>query len=233
MPLLTPYNYYEWKSKMTIYLKRLGLYRVTMGFKIEPSLLVEKPKWHNKCDEAYGTLCMAISPDFLFHVESSTTPNNVCTTLEGLFRKQDELRGHQLENELIGLYPCNFDTIQDFFTTLKALRLQLEECGIEKKDSQLILSILSKFGPTYFVLVSTFYATKSALGNNYIMSSLDEFANELTKERDNLIHMGTIKPSKSHALTANQAQENKDGLPSKKRNKSTKQKRIKKRSFLL
>ena len=88
---------------MTIYLKKLGLYRVTMGFEIEPTLLVEKAKWHNKCNEAYGTLCMAISQALLFHVESSTSPNNVWKTLEGFFGKQDELRGHQLENELIGL----------------------------------------------------------------------------------------------------------------------------------
>lgn len=36
------------------------------------------------------------------------------------------------------------------------------------------------------------------------MPSLDEFANELTKEQDKLIHMGTIKSSMSHALTTNQ-----------------------------
>ena len=67
-----------------------------MGLEFEPTLLVENPKWHNKCDEAYGTLCMAISLELLFNVESSTTPNNVWTTLEGLFGKQDELRDHQL-----------------------------------------------------------------------------------------------------------------------------------------
>ena len=66
---------------------------------------------------------MAISPDLLFHMESTTTPNNVWKTLDRLFGEQDELRGHQLENELIGLNPCNFDTIQYFFTMLKGLRL--------------------------------------------------------------------------------------------------------------
>lgn len=35
VPLLTPYNYFEWKSKMIIYLKRHGYYRVTMGLEIE------------------------------------------------------------------------------------------------------------------------------------------------------------------------------------------------------
>lgn len=92
------------------------------------------------------------------------------------------MRGHQLENELIELKPCNFDNLEDFFTKLNALRLQLKECKIKKKDSQLILSILSKLGPTYSMFVSTFYAMKSALGNDYTMPSLDQFANKLTKE---------------------------------------------------
>lgn len=125
---------------------------------------------------------MFVSSDLLFHVESATTPNDVWTTLEGLFGKQDELRGHQLENELIGINPCNFDTIQNFFTKLKAVRLQLKACGIDKKDSQLILSILSKLGPNYSVFVSTFYATKSVLGTSFKMPSLDDFAKELTQE---------------------------------------------------
>lgn len=178
--ILTPYNYFEWKSKMIIYLKRHGYYRVIMGLEIEPQDATEKIKWFNKCDEAFGTLCMSVSLDLLFHIESATTPNEVWTKLETLFGKQDELRGHQLENELIGLSPTNFDTIQDFFTKLKSIRLQLKQCGIEKEDKQLILSILSKLGPNYSVFVSTFYATKSALGSNYKMPSLDEFAAELT-----------------------------------------------------
>lgn len=87
IPLLTHYNYNEWKSKMKIYLKKLGLCGVIMGLEFEPKLLVEKPKWHNKINESYCTFCMAISPKLLFHVELSTTPNNVWTTLEGLFGK--------------------------------------------------------------------------------------------------------------------------------------------------
>ena len=210
--VLTPYNYFEWKSKIKIYLKRHGYYRVTMGLETEPQDDTEKIKWFNKCDEAFGTLCMSVSPDLLFHIESATTPNEVWTKLETLFGKQDELRGHQLENELIGLSPTNFDTIQDFFTKLKSIRLQLKQCGIEKEDKQLILSILSKLGPNYSVFVSTFYATKSALGSNYKMPSLDEFSVELAQEQDKLVHMGTIKPSKSHALVANQGTKEQKGF---------------------
>ena len=109
-----------------------------------------------------------------------------------------------LENELISLSPSNFNTIQDLFTKLKSLRLQLKQCGIEKQDEQLILSILSKLSLEYFVFVSTFYATKGALGTQFTMPSLDDFAVNLTREQDKLIQMGTLKSSKSHALAANQ-----------------------------
>ena len=109
-----------------------------------------------------------------------------------------------LENELISLSPCNFNTIRDFFTKLKSLRQQLKQCGIEKKDEQLILSILSKLSSKYSMFVSTFYATKGALGTQFTMPSLDDFVVNLTQEQDKLIQMGTLKSSKSHALAANQ-----------------------------
>jgi hypothetical protein len=48
-------------------------------------------------DEAFETNCSLISPDLLFHIYSCKTPNEVWTTLEGLFGKHDEMRGHMLE----------------------------------------------------------------------------------------------------------------------------------------
>ena len=58
---LTSFNYYEWKSKIEILLHNKGLYRVTMAFKIEPNVVVEKARWHNKKDEAYGLICLSLS----------------------------------------------------------------------------------------------------------------------------------------------------------------------------
>ena len=63
-------------------------------------------------DEAYGLLCLSISPDLLFHLYGLTTPNKVWTKLESLFGVQDEIRAHQLENELFSLSPRNFDSIE-------------------------------------------------------------------------------------------------------------------------
>lgn len=116
----------------------------------------------------------------LFHIESLDTPNKIWTELETLFGTQDSIRGHMLENELISLSPGHFNTIQDFFTKLKSLRLQLKECGIEKKDEQMILSVFSELSSKYFMFFSTFYATKGALGTQFTMQSLDDFGVNLT-----------------------------------------------------
>ena len=68
-----------------------------------------------------------------------------------LFGKTDEMRGHQIENELISLSPSSFKSLQLYFTKFKALVLQLKQCGIEKKEEQLVLTILSNIGPKYSV----------------------------------------------------------------------------------
>ena len=105
-----------------------------MGTEVEPNSTVEKDKYFNKLDEAYGLLCLSISREFFFHLDCLTSPKEVWEKLESLFGKTDELRGRQLENELISLSPAHYDTIQDFFTKFKSLVLQLKQCGIEKKE---------------------------------------------------------------------------------------------------
>jgi hypothetical protein len=69
--------------------------------------------------------------------------------LEGLFGKQDEMRGHMMEAELLTLDPKIFDNIQDFFTKFKDLLSQLKACGVDKskEEKQMVLTILSKIGP--------------------------------------------------------------------------------------
>ena len=109
--ILTPFNLFNWKAEMVIQLRDKGLYRVTMGTEVEPNSAVEKAKYFNRLDEAFGLLCLSISRELLFHIDSLTTPNEVWVKLETLFGKTDELRGHQLENELIILSPTHFHTI--------------------------------------------------------------------------------------------------------------------------
>ena len=158
--ILTPFNFFEWKVEMEILLREKGLYKVTMAIEAEPNAAAEKIKWHNRRDEAYGLLCLSISRDLLFHLDGLTSPNEVWEKLADLLGKTDEMRGHQIENELISLSPNSFESLQLYFSKFKALVLQLKQCGIKKKDDQLILYILSKLVPNYLVFVSTFYATK-------------------------------------------------------------------------
>ena len=75
-----------------------------MALENEPNAIVEKPKWHNKLDEAYGFIFLSISLDLIFYLYGLTTPNQVWTKLESLFRVQYELRVHHLE---IGLFSTN------------------------------------------------------------------------------------------------------------------------------
>ena len=129
------------------------------------------------------------------------SPNEVWEKLEEIFGKLDEMRGHQLENELISFSPNSFESLQLYFSKFKALVLQLKKCGIEKKEEQLVLAILLKLGPEYSVFVSTFHATKLTV-RSWKMPKLAEFMESLTQEQDKMVMMGTIKPSKYQALVA-------------------------------
>jgi hypothetical protein len=102
----------------------------------EPTSIIEKPKYFNRMDEALGLICMSIFPELLFHIEYCTTSNEVWTTLEGLYGKHDEMRGHMLEIDLKSLCLSIFENIQDFFTKFKYLLLQLKGCGINKSKKE-------------------------------------------------------------------------------------------------
>ena len=111
------------------------------------------------------------------------------------------MRGHQIKNELISLSPSSFESLQLYFSNFKALVLQLKQRGIEKKEEQLVFTILSKLGTDYLVFVSTFHATK-LIAQYWKMPKLADFMESLTQEQDKLVMMGTIKPSKDQDLVA-------------------------------
>ena len=71
--ILTPFNFFEWKD--------------------------EKINWHNRRYGANGLLCLSISRDLLFHLDSLTYPNEEWDNIEYIFGKIDDMRGHQIENE--------------------------------------------------------------------------------------------------------------------------------------
>jgi hypothetical protein len=133
-----------------------------MNTDTDPTSAIEKSKYLNRMDEALGTICSLISPDLLFHISSCKTPNEAWKNLEGIFGKQDEMRGHILEVYLLTLDQKSFENIQDFFTKFKDLLSQLKACKVDKsvEEKQMVLTILSKIGPELFVFLSTFHTVR-------------------------------------------------------------------------
>ena len=106
--ILTPFNLFEWKANMDILLRDKSLYIFTMATNIYPNAAAKKIKWKNRRDETYGLLCLSISRDLLFHLDSLTSPSEVWEKLEEIFGKTNQMRGHQIKNELISLNPSRF-----------------------------------------------------------------------------------------------------------------------------
>ena len=92
MELLTPLNYHQWKEDMEMQLRSKRLFRHTMETEAEPIHYVDKEKYWNRLDEAYGCLCLSIPRDLLFYVNGLQTHKQVWDNLASLFDKQDDLR---------------------------------------------------------------------------------------------------------------------------------------------
>ena len=73
--ILNPFNFFEWKVEMEIFLREKGIYRVTMATEVDPNASAEKIKWNNMRDEAYGLLCLSISRYLVFHLNGLTSSN--------------------------------------------------------------------------------------------------------------------------------------------------------------
>jgi hypothetical protein len=84
-----------------------------------------------------------------------------------VFGKQNIIRAQQLENQVLTLSPSDFYFIEDYLSKFKTLIYLCEECNIKMDEECCIYLILSKLGSAYYVFVSTFYATKEALGTTY------------------------------------------------------------------
>ena len=86
---------------MQVSLRKLDLFRMTMGREIEPHHPAKKNEFLNQLDEAFGFTCSHISQDLLFHLEGLRTPKEAWEKIESLFGKQDELRGNLLDSSLL------------------------------------------------------------------------------------------------------------------------------------
>lgn len=131
---------------------------------------------------------MSISPDLRFHIAELDTPDEAMKQITKVFGIKNEIRAHQLENELLTLDPNNFSCIEDFFSKFKTLIYLLEGVKVKKEDSNLIYSILTNLGPAYSVFVSTFHSTRKAFifqGTDYKPPSFDSFCDSLIREKKN------------------------------------------------
>ena len=61
--ILKPFNYVDWREDMQVSLRNKGLFRIIMGREVEPHHPVEKNKFLNRLDEAFGFLCTHISKE--------------------------------------------------------------------------------------------------------------------------------------------------------------------------
>ena len=89
LPLLSPFtSYSEWKLKMISYLKRQGLYEISIGSSEES--YEDTSDWLNDCDRAIGAICLAISPSMRYLIDSIEYPKDLWTTLDKVFGKNNE-----------------------------------------------------------------------------------------------------------------------------------------------
>ena len=155
---------------------------------------------------------MSISPNLRFYIAELDTPNEAMKQLTNSFGIKNEIRAHQLENELLRLDPNNFSSIEDFWSKFKTQRLLLEGVKVNKEDGSLIYSILTKLGLAYSVFVSTFHSTREAFiyqGQDYKSPSFDAFCDSSVREQEKLLHLGLLNLANSSKETlATQRQSN-------------------------
>ena len=99
---------------MQVAFRNIGQFRMTMGIETEPQQYVEKNKFLNWHDEAFDFMCTLISQDLLFHLEGLRNLKEAWDKIESLFGKQEELRGHILENELIDVHPSSSNLFNNY-----------------------------------------------------------------------------------------------------------------------
>ena len=89
VPLLSPFtSYSEWKLKIISYLKRKGLYEISIG--VGEESYEEPSDWLNDCDREIGAICLAISPCMCYLIDSVYYPKDLWTALDRVLRNDNE-----------------------------------------------------------------------------------------------------------------------------------------------
>jgi hypothetical protein len=163
------------------------LYQITLGKEKEPTDDENEVKWDNKNEKACKLIEMSISPDLSFHLQGINALDEAWKKLQVVFGKHDIIQSYQLENQLMNLSPNEFSCIEYYLSKFKTLRILCIDCKIDLKEDRCIYGILSKLDSAYSIFVSTFYATREALGSAYKEPSLESFCDDLIHKQDNLV----------------------------------------------
>jgi hypothetical protein len=172
-----------------------------LGKEKEPTDADKKVKWAKRSDEAHGLIIMPISPDLRFHLKEIDDPIEAWEKIESVFGKLNIIRAQPLENQVLNLSTNDFSFLGDYLLKFKTLKILCEECEIKMEEECCIYLILSKIGSAYYVLVSTFYAMRKALGKTYQKPRLESFCDALIRDEDKLVLLGVIRT----ACTSNKA----------------------------
>ena len=89
VPLLSPFNYADWKPKMSAYLKMQCLFDVSIGSLSEHESYEENIDWMNNCDIAYEIMCLAMSPNIHHLIDFAEYPYGLWKKLEKYFGMQE------------------------------------------------------------------------------------------------------------------------------------------------
>jgi hypothetical protein len=110
------------------------------------------------------------------------------------------------------LSPNDFPCIEDYLSMFKIFILLCIHCKIDLKDDLYIYVILDNIGSTYYVFVSTFYATNESLWSAYKEPSLGSFCDSLIQWQDKLVQLGliNIEGTSNKALVAQQKDKSKN-----------------------
>ena len=89
VPLLSPFNYSDWKPKMSAYFKRQFFFDVSIGALSEPESYEEKIDWINNCDRDYGIMCLLMSPNIYHLIDFAEYPFELWKILDNAFGLQE------------------------------------------------------------------------------------------------------------------------------------------------
>ena len=85
VPLLSSFNYAEWKLNMVTYLEIHELFDVSIGDVEIPECDDNNFIWFNYCDRSYGSMCLAIPPRMCYLIDTVEFPSEIWSRLDKAF----------------------------------------------------------------------------------------------------------------------------------------------------